>query len=64
MKFHTFSNENMFYGLLKKMTSCDTDDVIPGKIGSLTHTAKSDVNIIGFLSTFQNIFVLVRVFAV
>ena len=46
------------------MTSRDTDDVIPGKIGYLTRTAKSGVNIIGFLSKFQNIFILVRVVAV
>ena len=36
--------------LREKMTSCDTDDVIPGKIGYLTRTTKSGVNIIGFLS--------------
>ena len=36
--------------LWEKMTSRDTDDVIPGKVSDLTRTAKSDVNIIGFLS--------------
>ena len=35
--------------LTKNMTSRDTDDVIPGKISDLTHTARSGVNIIGFL---------------
>ena len=50
--------------LLKNMTSCDTDDVIPGKIIDLTRTAKSGVNIIGFLSKVQNILDLVRVFGV
>ena len=39
------------------MTSFDTDDVIPGKIDDFTRTAKSGVNIIWFLSTFQNIFI-------
>ena len=34
--------------LRKNMMSCDTDDVIQGKIGDLTRTAKSVVNIIGF----------------
>ena len=33
----------------KNMMSRDTDDVIPGKIGYLTRTAKSGVNIVGFL---------------
>ena len=46
------------------MTSCDTDGVIPGKISDLTRTAKSGVNIIGFLSKFQNILILVPVVAV
>ena len=32
--------------LMKNMTSCDTDDVIPGKIGDIGRTAKSVVNII------------------
>ena len=50
--------------LRKKMTSYDTDDVIPGKIRYLTRTTKSGVNIIGFLSKFQNIFILVWVVAV
>ena len=50
--------------LWKNMTSCDTDDVIPGKYTYLTRTKKQGVNIIGFLSTFQNIFILVRVVAV
>ena len=54
----------MLYGFIEKMTSCDTDDVIPGKNRYLTRTAKSGVNIFGFLSNFQNILVLVRVFAV
>ena len=35
--------------LRKNMTSCDTDDVIPGKISDLMRTAKLAVNIIGFL---------------
>ena len=35
------------------MTSCGTDDVILGKIGDLTRTAKSVVNNIGFLSNFK-----------
>ena len=35
--------------LRKNMTSRDTDDVIPGKIGYLTRNAKSGVNNIGFL---------------
>ena len=35
--------------LRKNMASRDTDDVIPGKISYLTRTAKSGVNIIGFL---------------
>ena len=48
----------------KKITSCDTDDVIPGKFGYLTRTAKSGVNIIGFLLKFQNILFLVWVVAV
>ena len=38
--------------LWNKMTSWYTDDVIPGKIGDPTLTAKSVVNIIGFLSKF------------
>ena len=46
--------------LREKMTSYDTDDVIPGKIRYLTRTTKSGVNIIGFLSKFQNIFILVK----
>ena len=50
--------------LLKKMMSCDTDDVIQGKFRYLTRTAKSEVNTIGFLSTFQKIFILGRVVAV
>ena len=50
--------------LLKNMTSCDTDDVILGKIIDLTRTAKSCVNIIGFLSKVQNILDFVRVFGV
>ena len=50
--------------LSKNMTSRDTDDVIPGKIRYLTRTAKSGVNVIGFLSKFQNIFFLVRIAAV
>ena len=50
--------------LREKMTSCDTDDVIPGKIGYLTRTTKSGVNIIGFLSKFQKIFILGRIVAV
>ena len=37
--------------LWKKMT-CDTDDVILGKLGDLVHTAKSAVNTIRFLSKF------------
>ena len=36
--------------LWKNITSCSTDDVIPGKIDDLTRTAKSGINIIGFLS--------------
>ena len=48
----------------KNMTSRDTDDVIPGKIGYLTRNAKSGVNIIGFQLKFQNILFLVRVAAV
>ena len=35
--------------LRKNMTSRDTDDVIPGKIGYLTRNAKSGVYIVGFL---------------
>ena len=35
--------------LMKNMTSLDTDDVIPGKIGYLTRNAKTGVNVIGFL---------------
>ena len=50
--------------LREKMTSCDTDDVIPGKIRYLTRTTKSGVNIIGFLSKFQNMLFLVWVVAV
>ena len=50
--------------LWKNMTSCDTDDVIPGKVSDLRRTAKSGVNIIGFLSKFQNILFLVWVVAV
>ena len=50
--------------LSKNMTSRDTDDVILGKIGDLTRTAKSVVNTIGFLSKFQKISILVRVVAV
>ena len=46
------------------MTSCDTDDVIPGKISDLTRTAKSGVKIIVFLSKAQNMLVLVRIFGV
>ena len=46
--------------LWKNMTSCDTDDVILGKITDLTRTAKSGVNINEFLSKFQNVFSLVR----
>ena len=46
------------------MTSCDTDDVIPGKISDLTRTAKSGVNTIGFLSKFKNILNLEQNFAV
>ena len=47
--------------LWEKMTSCDTDDVIPGKINDLTRTAKLVVNIIGFLSKFKKIFSLARI---
>ena len=50
--------------LWKNMTSCDTDDVIPGKVSDLRRTAKSGVNIIGFLSKFQNTLFLAWVFAV
>ena len=50
--------------LREKMTSCDTDDVIPGKIRYLMRTAKSGVNSIGFLSKFQKIFILGRIVAV
>ena len=50
--------------LWKNMTSCDTDDVIPGKVSDLRRTAKSGVNIIGFLSKFQKIFILGRNVAV
>ena len=50
--------------LSEKMTSCDTDDVIPGKIRYLTRTTKSGVNIIGFSLKFQKIFILRRVVAV
>ena len=50
--------------LWKNMTSCDTDDVIPGKVSDIRRTAKSGVNIIGFLSKFQNILILVPVVAV
>ena len=50
--------------LWEKLTSCDTDDVLPGKIIDLTRTAKSSVNILAFLSKFQNIFILVSVVAV
>ena len=38
--------------LWKKMTSCDTDDVIPRKVGDLMRTAKLVVNVNGFLSKF------------
>ena len=38
--------------LWEKMMSCDTDDFIPGKMSDITRTAKSGVNIIGFLSKF------------
>ena len=38
--------------LMKDMTSCDTDDVKPEKIGDLTRTAKSVVNII--IDFYQN----------
>ena len=50
--------------LLKNIMSCDTDDVMTGKISDLMRTAKSGVNNIGFLSKVQNILVLVRVFGV
>ena len=53
-----------YYGFMENMTSCDTVDIIQGKTSDLTRTAKSGVNTIGFLSKFQNILVLVRVFAV
>ena len=46
------------------MTSYATDDVMQGKIYDLTRTAKSYVNIIGFLSIFLKILYLVRVVAV
>ena len=64
MKFHIYGNENMFYGFIEK------DDVMwywwrhTRKIGDFTRTAKSGVNTIVFLSKFQNILGLVRVFAV
>ena len=48
-------------GFWENMTSCDTDDIIPGKNSYITRTAKSGVNTNGFLSKFQNIFILVRV---
>ena len=64
MKFHIEDNKNTFYGFMEKMTSYDTDDVIPGKIGYLTRTAKSVVNINGFSSKFQKVFILVQVAAV
>ena len=50
--------------LWKNMTSCNTDDLIPGKHSNLTRTAKSGVNIIRFLSKFQNIIILGQVVAV
>ena len=40
------------------------DDVKPEKNGDLTHNAKSGVNVNQLLSTFQNVFILVRAFAV
>ena len=46
------------------MTSCDTDDVITGKISDLTRTAKSVLNNIGFLSKLQKILISVRVVAI
>ena len=46
------------------MMSRDTDDVTLGKNSGLTRTAESGIIIIGFLSQFQNIFILVRVAAV
>ena len=51
-----------FYG--KNMTLRDTDDVILGKISNLTRTAQSGVNLNGFLSKLQSIFILVLVVAV
>ena len=48
----------------KNMTSYATDDIKPGKISDLTRIAKLGVNIIRFLSKFQNIFNFVRVVAV
>ena len=49
---------------MEKITSCDTVDVIPGKISDLTRTVKSGVNAFGFLLKFQNVLVLVQVCAV
>ena len=48
--------------LWTNMTSYDTNEVITGKIDYLIRTAKSNVNVIGFLIKFQNIFfILMRV---
>ena len=48
----------------KNMMSFDIDDVLRGKISDLTRNTKSGVNNNRFLSTFQNILILVRVAAV
>ena len=64
MKFHIRGYKNIFLSFMEKMTSRDTDDVIPGKINDLTRTAKSGVNIIAFLSKFQKVFIFVRVVVV
>ena len=51
-------------GFWENMTSCDTDDIIPGKIRDLTRTVKSSVHYIGFLSNFQKNLIVIRVVAV
>ena len=49
---------------MENMTSCNTDDVIPGTMSDLRRTAKSGLNIIEFLFQFQNIFIQIWVVAV